>query len=405
MKMINVIYNKLKNIKQFIYLSLAMFFLMSNLVYGGDELNKVYAEIEKEHKNFIKETNKIREQFKSLTGVTDSAEAMIIDHAIEEMNQVMEFAHESFKDNDLEMTAMTLDYIDRSLNDINHLVPKEFTNDLSVIDMGSMPEEHVQQIMETTQQMQVNKKEKLTSLVEGMTEIEQKGLNLFEVSKNLNEIGVETLNVEDIAKAVSEDPSLKAGVLEAVEKGVSPEDFSKQLETMAEAERLGIAESTAKVSEAFASLCERALLHDLFVSLEFLPWSGISNLNAAFKIIETANQPNGGLMIDTWHHHRAGGKTEDLLQIPGEKIISTQINGVLRKPWDNMVEETLSARLLPGEGENDVVGFIKNLDKIHSKAPIGVEIFSKELSKLPVVEIGKTVGHAVSETVDKARKL
>ena len=250
MKMINVIYNKLKNIKQFIYLSLAMFFLMSNLVYGGDELNKVYAEIEKEHKNFIKETKKIREQFKSLTGVTDSAEAMIIDNAIEEMNQVMEFAHESFKDNDLEMTAMTLDYIDRSLNDINHLVPKEFTNDLSVIDMDSMPEEHVQQIMETTQQMQVNKKEKLTSLVEGMTEIEQKGLNLFEVSKNLNEIGVDTLNVEDIAKAVSEDPSLKAGVLEAVEKGVSPEDFSKQLETMAEAERLGIAESTAAVSEA-----------------------------------------------------------------------------------------------------------------------------------------------------------
>ena len=250
MKMINVIYNKLKNIKQFIYLSLAMFFLMSNLVYGGDELNKVYAEIEKEHKNFIKETKKIREQFKSLTGVTDSAEAMIIDHAIEEMNQVMEFAHESFKDNDLEMTAMTLDYIDRSLNDINHLVPKEFTNDLSVIDMDSMPKEQVQQIMETTQQMQFNKKEKLTSLVEGMTEIEQKGLNLFEVSKNLNEIGVETLNVEDIAKAVSEDPSLKAGVLEAVKKGVSPEDFSKQLETMAEAERLGIAESTAAVSEA-----------------------------------------------------------------------------------------------------------------------------------------------------------
>ena len=250
MKMINVMHNTLKNIKQFIYLSLAMFFLMSNLVYGGDELNKVYAEIEKEHKNFIKETKKIREQFKSLTGVTDSAEAMIIDNAIEEMNQVMEFAHESFKDNDLEMTAMTLDYIDRSLNDINHLVPKEFTNDLSVIDMSAMPEEDLQQIMETTQQMQVSKKEKLTTLVEGMTEIEQKGLNLFEVSKNLNEIGVETLNVEDIAKAVSEDPSLKAGVLEAVEKGVSPEDFSKQLETMAEAERLGIAESTAAVSEA-----------------------------------------------------------------------------------------------------------------------------------------------------------
>jgi len=242
-------YNTLKNTKQFIYLILVLFFLMSNLVYGDDDLNKVYDEIKKQHKNFEKETSKIRKQLNSLSG-DDSPEAMTIDHAIREMNQVMEFAHESFKDNDLEMTAMTLEYIDRSLNDINHLVPKEFTNDLSKIDMSSMPGEDVQQIMETTQQMQVSKKEKLTSLVEGMTEIEKKGLNLFEVSKNLNDLGVDTLNFEDIAKVVNEVPSLKAGVLNAVEKGVSPEDFAKQLETMAEAERLGIAESTAKVSEA-----------------------------------------------------------------------------------------------------------------------------------------------------------
>ena len=189
-------HNKLKSIKQFIYLILALFFLMSNLVYGGDELNKVYAEIEKQHKNFIKETTQIRKQFNSLSS-DDSPEAMTIDMAIEEMDQVMTFAHESFKDNDLEMTAMTLDYIDRSLKDINSLVPKEFTNDLSKIDMSSMPEDDLQQIMEITQKMQVSKKEKLTSLVKDMTEIEQKGLNLFEVSKNLNDLGVDTLNFED----------------------------------------------------------------------------------------------------------------------------------------------------------------------------------------------------------------
>ena len=252
MKMINVIYNKLKNIKQFIYLSLAMFFLMSNLVYGGDELNKVYAEIEKEHKNFIKETKKIREQFKSLTGVTDSAEAMIIDHAIEEMNQVMEFAHESFKDNDLEMTAMTLDYIDRSLNDINHLVPKEFTNDLSGIDMGSMPEEHVQQIMETTQKMQVNKKEKLTSLVKNMTEINQSGLNLFQISNNLNDLGVKTLNFEEIAKAVNEDSSLKAEVLKSAEKGIKADSFG-ELERMTEVTS-GISDVASGISDVTSKM-------------------------------------------------------------------------------------------------------------------------------------------------------
>ena len=86
MKIINVIHNKLKSIKQFIYLILALFFLMSNLVYGGDELNKVYAEIEKQHKNFIKETTQIRKQFNSLSS-DDSPEAMTIDMAIEEMDR------------------------------------------------------------------------------------------------------------------------------------------------------------------------------------------------------------------------------------------------------------------------------------------------------------------------------
>ncbi len=160
-----------------------------------------------------------------------------------------------------------------------------------------------------------------------------------------------------------------------------------------------------KVSEAFSLLCEKAKKYDLLISLEFLPWSGIPNLNSAYNIIDHANQPNGGLMIDTWHHHRSGGKVDDLLEIPGDKIISTQINGVQKNKWEDIVEETISARLLPNEGVNDVIGFIKNLDLIKSKAPIGVEIFSKELYKLPKEEIGKKVGDSVRKVVDKARKI
>ena len=159
-----------------------------------------------------------------------------------------------------------------------------------------------------------------------------------------------------------------------------------------------------EVSEAFSILCEKAIKYDLLISLEFLPWSGIPNLDSAYEIIKYANQPNGGLMIDTWHHHRSGGSVEDLLVIPGNKIISTQINGVLKDKWEDIVQETISARLLPDEGVNDVIGFIKNLDLIKSKAPIGVEIFSEELYKLPKEEIGKITGYSVKKVVDKARK-
>ena len=239
-----MIKDKFNNVKYIIFVSLMILFLMSNLTYANDA--------EKEYKKFIKETNKIRKQLDKLPTET-SDELTVIDGAIKELDQAFDFANENFKENKIEITKMTLDYIDKSLADISKLAPKEFSNDLSVIDMKSLPKENFQEIMETSKQMKIIKNEKITSLVENMTIVEKQGLNLFQVSKNLNELGVNTLNFEDIAKVVSENSSLKEDVLNASKKGISEEDYTKQLETIAEAERLGISESTAAVAEAAKS--------------------------------------------------------------------------------------------------------------------------------------------------------
>ena len=239
-----MIKDKFNNVKYIIFVSLMILFLMSNLTYANDA--------EKEYKKFIKETNKIRKQLDKLPTET-SDELTVIDEAINELDQAFDFANENFKENKIEITKMTLDYIDKSLADISKLAPKEFSNDLSVIDMKSLPKENFQEIMETSKQMKIIKNEKITSLVENMTIVEKQGLNLFQVSKNLNELGVNTLNFEDIAKVVSENSSLKEDVLNASKKGISEEDYTKQLETIAEAERLGITESTAAVADAAKS--------------------------------------------------------------------------------------------------------------------------------------------------------
>ena len=239
-----MIKDKFNNVKYIIFISLMILFLMSNLTYANNA--------EKEYKKFIKETNKIRKQLEKLP-TEKSDELTVIDGAIKELDQAFDFANENFKENKIEITKMTLDYIDKSLADISKLAPKEFSNDLSVIDMKSLPKENFQEIMETSKQMKIIKNEKITSLVENMTIVEKQGLNLFQVSKNLNELGVNTLNFEDIAKVVSENSSLKEDVLNASKKGISEEDYTKQLETIAEAERLGISESTAAVAEAAKS--------------------------------------------------------------------------------------------------------------------------------------------------------
>jgi hypothetical protein len=229
----------LKKISFFTLTFVIFFFLLTSLVKSDDDLEKSY-------KKFVKETNKIRSQLDSLPTST-SNKAIAIDEAIKEMNRAVEFAQENFEPDNFEITEKTLNFVDRALTDINNSVPKEFINDLTEVDMGKLKDKELKEVYQVSIEMKNNKKEKLTSLVKDMTEVDKKGLNLFEVSKNINDIGVKTISIQDIAKTVVENPTIKSEVLESAEKGISPEYLAEQL---AEAEKLGIAESTEKLSEA-----------------------------------------------------------------------------------------------------------------------------------------------------------
>ena len=229
---------KLKKINFFILLLATSIFLLSSLVKSDDD-------IEKSYKNFVKETNKIRRQLDSLPTST-SNQVLAIDDALKEMDRAVEFAQENFKINDFEITEKTLNFVDKSLTDINNSLPKEFTNDLTVVDMSKLTYKEIKEVYQVSLEMKNNKKEKLTSLVKDMTEVDKKGLNLFEISNNINDLGVKTLSIQDIAKTVVENPTIKSEVLGSVEKSISPEYLAEQL---AEAEKLGIAESTENLSE------------------------------------------------------------------------------------------------------------------------------------------------------------
>jgi Zn-dependent M32 family carboxypeptidase len=229
---------KFKKISLFILTFVILVFFITSLVKSDDDLEKSY-------KNFVKETTKIRSQLGSLP-TSPSNQALAIDEAIKEMDRAVEFAQANFKTNDFEITEKTLNFVGRALTDINNSVPKEFVNDLTVVDMSKLKDKELKEVYQVSIEMKNNKKEKLTSLVKDMTEVDKNGLNLFEVSKNINDLGVKTISILDIAKTVVENPTIKSEVLESAEKGISPEYLAEQL---AEAEKLGIAESTEKLSE------------------------------------------------------------------------------------------------------------------------------------------------------------
>ncbi len=162
--------------------------------------------------------------------------------------------------------------------------------------------------------------------------------------------------------------------------------------------------SPSKVAEAFAGLCDRAAEHGLLVHLEFLPWTQIPDVLAALAIVELANRPNGGLTLDSWHHFRSGVDNSRLRSVPGERILSVQINDAPAEPEPDPVQETTRRRLLPGEGAIDLVEIVRILDTLATPAPLGVEVFSDALAALPPVEAARRAGDAARAVLARARQ-
>lgn len=156
--------------------------------------------------------------------------------------------------------------------------------------------------------------------------------------------------------------------------------------------------------DAFAAVCERAGKHALLVHVEFVPWAQIANIEIALRIVQQTGCSNAGIMLDSWHHFRGGNKDAVLAKIPGEKIMGVQLSDAPAQRKQNLVEETMTNRLMLGKGDIDLLGIIRQLDHSGCKAPIGVEIFSSELRALSPEQIGRSVGDDVRRLLACVRR-
>jgi sugar phosphate isomerase/epimerase len=156
------------------------------------------------------------------------------------------------------------------------------------------------------------------------------------------------------------------------------------------------------VAERYAGICDRAAEHGLLAGIEFLPWSDIPDAATAWEIARRAGRSNGGVLIDTWHYFRGAADPAQLAAIPPEHVILIQLDDAGPAEGDAM-EDTSYRRRPPGEGEFDLVGFLRLLDDCGVTAPISVEVMSAVLAALPPAEAAKRVYQAAASTVAAAR--
>jgi len=145
----------------------------------------------------------------------------------------------------------------------------------------------------------------------------------------------------------------------------------------------------SQVTERFGELCaEAAGRTDAKIVYEFMPFdANVRSVDAALAVVEGAGAPNGGIAIDTWHMAKLAIPPDELRRIPLRYLSWVELSDGLSESMDDLVDETVNHRRLPGEGEFDLRAYIEACEDHGYTGPWGVEVLSEDLRNRPLEDI------------------
>lgn len=132
------------------------------------------------------------------------------------------------------------------------------------------------------------------------------------------------------------------------------------------------------------------------IAVEPQAMANIRSPKDALEVLEMADHPAAGLMLDIWHLERIGFPMNDIRQIPCEIIVSTELSDAPAHVEGSLLEDTVNGRLLCGEGSFDIPGFTEAVRATGYRGPWGVEILSHAHRARPVED-------AIRDAHDTAR--
>jgi sugar phosphate isomerase/epimerase len=156
--------------------------------------------------------------------------------------------------------------------------------------------------------------------------------------------------------------------------------------------------------EGFTQLCGWLDGRGTRAAIEYLPeMSNIPDAGIAWSIVRAAGADNAGLCVDAWHHFRSTDDFDQLAKVPGDRVIDVQLNdGLLARLDPDYYTDCTSYRLVPGQGEFDLVGLIRTLDGMGVDVPISIEVISLELDKLPPDEVARRIAEGARAVLAEA---
>lgn len=141
---------------------------------------------------------------------------------------------------------------------------------------------------------------------------------------------------------------------------------------------------TNLIAHELYELARQAADVGALIALEPQAMANIRSPNDALEVLEMADHPAAGLLLDIWHLERIGLPMDEIRKIPIEAIVSTELNDAPAHVEGSLLEDTVNGRLLCGQGSFDIAGFIEAVRATGYRGPWGVEILSHAHRARPV---------------------
>ena len=134
---------------------------------------------------------------------------------------------------------------------------------------------------------------------------------------------------------------------------------------------------------SLAAVARRAADAGLRVNLEFIPFLGIPDLATAWRLVQLAQAPTVGVVLDTWHYFRGTPDDALLAAIPGERIGAVQVSDAAAEPHGGLETDCLHHRRPAGDGQLPLDRVLRVLQTTGGLNDVGPEIFSDAFDGRP----------------------
>ncbi|QDU27392.1 Inosose isomerase [Anatilimnocola aggregata] len=142
-----------------------------------------------------------------------------------------------------------------------------------------------------------------------------------------------------------------------------------------------------RVLVSLQDLGQRCGNHGVRAAIEFQSSAAFgNNVKTLAMLLADLNLPSLGICLDAFHYHTSSSKPADLTSLTSENLFHVQLCDIADLPRELASD---SQRILPGEGDIDLVPLLDRLRAIHYTGCVSLEVLNPQLWLIPPLQMGE----------------